>query len=278
MLHEVAAQLRARTDELAAVMTAEGGKPLIENSDEVGWTAAAFDYYAEIGRDSAGRVIPPIESTQLALVVKDPLGVVGCIVPWNYRCSCSPGSWRRRSPRATPPSASRRRSRRSRRWCSRRASTPAGRRCGPARGRRRSRRRDQRRRARRLRRVHRLGRDRQEIAAACADRVARINLEMGGKDPFIVCADVGGRWLESRRAAAPGPPPERRPGLHVGRALLRDGGPLRRLRRGVPRPHRDAARRRPDRAGTDIGPMVSAPQREKVAAQVEAAVEAGAEF
>ena len=34
-------------------MTAEGGKPLIENSDEVGWTAAAFDYYAEIGRDSA---------------------------------------------------------------------------------------------------------------------------------------------------------------------------------------------------------------------------------
>ena len=84
MLHEVADRLRAKTEELAAVMTAEGGKPLLENSDEVGWTAAAFDYYAEIGRDSAGRVIPPIESTQLALVVKDPLGVVGCIVPWNY--------------------------------------------------------------------------------------------------------------------------------------------------------------------------------------------------
>ena len=29
-------------------------------------------------------MIPPIESSQLALVVKDPLGVVGCIVPWNY--------------------------------------------------------------------------------------------------------------------------------------------------------------------------------------------------
>ena len=65
-------------------MTLEGGKPLIENSDEVGWTAACFDYYAEIGRDSAGRVIPSIESSQLALVVKEPLGVVGCIVPWNY--------------------------------------------------------------------------------------------------------------------------------------------------------------------------------------------------
>ena len=65
-------------------MTLEGGKPLVENSDEVGWTAAAFDYYAEIGRNSAGRVIPPIESTQLALVLKEPIGVVGCIVPWNY--------------------------------------------------------------------------------------------------------------------------------------------------------------------------------------------------
>ena len=65
-------------------MTLEGGKPLIENRDEVGWTAAAFDYYAEIGRDAAGRVIPPIESSQLALVVKDPVGPVGCIVPWNY--------------------------------------------------------------------------------------------------------------------------------------------------------------------------------------------------
>ena len=58
MLHEVAARLRANTDELAATMTLEGGKPLIENRDEVGWTAAAFDYYAEIGRDSAGRRDP----------------------------------------------------------------------------------------------------------------------------------------------------------------------------------------------------------------------------
>ena len=74
MLHEVATRLRARTDELAELMTLEGGKPRVENADEIGWTAAAFDYYAEIGRDSAGRVIPPIESSQLALVVKEPVG------------------------------------------------------------------------------------------------------------------------------------------------------------------------------------------------------------
>src|SRR3954453_14356454 len=84
LLHDVAARLRARTDELARVMTLEGGKPLVENSDEVSWTAAAFDYYAEMGRNFGGRVIPSIESTQLAMVMKEPMGVVACIVPWNY--------------------------------------------------------------------------------------------------------------------------------------------------------------------------------------------------
>ena len=81
LLHEIASRLRARTEELARVMTLEGGKPLVENSDEVGRAATAFDYYAEMGRNFAGRVIPSIESTQLALVLKEPMGVVGCIVP-----------------------------------------------------------------------------------------------------------------------------------------------------------------------------------------------------
>ena len=48
LLHEVANRMRARTDELAELVTLEGGKPRIENADEVGWTAAAFDYYAEL--------------------------------------------------------------------------------------------------------------------------------------------------------------------------------------------------------------------------------------
>ena len=76
--------MRARTDELAELMTREGGKPLVENRDEVGWTASAFDFYAELARTAEGRVIPPVESSQLALVLKEPLGLVTCIVPWNY--------------------------------------------------------------------------------------------------------------------------------------------------------------------------------------------------
>jgi len=83
-LHEVARKLREHEEALARQMTLEGGKPVVENLDEVGWTAACFDYYAEIGRHSRGRVIPSIESSQLSLVLKEPYGVVGCIVPWNY--------------------------------------------------------------------------------------------------------------------------------------------------------------------------------------------------
>ena len=70
--HDVARRIREKTDALAETMAREGGKPRIENSDEVGWTAAAFDYYAEMGRNFAGRVIPPIEPSQLALVLKEP--------------------------------------------------------------------------------------------------------------------------------------------------------------------------------------------------------------
>ncbi|MGD9315700.1 MAG: aldehyde dehydrogenase family protein, partial [Anaerolineae bacterium] len=83
-LHQVARKMREMEDQLARQLTLEGGKPLVENLDEIGWTAACFDYYAQIGRHSRGRVIPSIESSQLSLVLKEPYGVVGCIVPWNY--------------------------------------------------------------------------------------------------------------------------------------------------------------------------------------------------
>src|SRR5215211_3569759 len=84
LFHEIANNLRGHADELAEIMTKEGGKPFIENHDEVGWTAACFDYYGEIARDSVGYLPAPIEPQQLALVVKEPVGVVACIVPWNY--------------------------------------------------------------------------------------------------------------------------------------------------------------------------------------------------
>ena len=84
LFHEIAGNLRGHADELAEIMTNEGGKPFIENRDEVTWTAACFDYYGQIARDSVGYLPAPIEAQQLALVIKEPVGTVACIVPWNY--------------------------------------------------------------------------------------------------------------------------------------------------------------------------------------------------
>lgn len=84
LLHTIAREIRAHRLELAELLTLEGGKPLLENLDEIEWVAACFDYYAELGRDLKGRVIAPVQPHQFNAVVKEPMGVVGAIVPWNY--------------------------------------------------------------------------------------------------------------------------------------------------------------------------------------------------
>jgi betaine-aldehyde dehydrogenase len=84
LLHEVARKMRERSEELATLLTRECGKPLVENRDELGWSATCFDYYAELQRNTRGRVIPSVEASQLSMVLKEPYGVVAAIVPWNY--------------------------------------------------------------------------------------------------------------------------------------------------------------------------------------------------
>ena len=83
-LHRAAARIRDDKEGLAILLTREGGKPLPENRDEVDWIAACLDYYAEIGRDVVGRVISPVARNQFNFVLKEPYGVAGLIVPWNY--------------------------------------------------------------------------------------------------------------------------------------------------------------------------------------------------
>ena len=260
-------------------MTEEGGKPLVENRDELEWTAAAFDYYAEIGRDHAGRVIPPIEASQLAMVVKDPLGVVGCIVPWNYpllllawkvapalaasNCVvCKPSELTPLSTLMLAPAFE---------------HLPAGvvsllagagdvGEClashpdvdcvaftgSVATG--------------------------KKVAEACTPRMARMNLEMGGKDAFIVCADVadrievaarGGAWAAFLNAGQVCTSAER---FYVAEEVFDEYV-------GAFVDHtRSLVLGDPFETGTDIGPMVSEPQRAKVLAQLEQAGEAGAEI
>ncbi|HEY3121682.1 MAG TPA: aldehyde dehydrogenase family protein [Vicinamibacteria bacterium] len=83
-LHQAARKIREDGEGLAVLLTKEGGKPLPENRDEVEWIAACLDYYAEIGRDAVGRVISPVARHQFNFVIKEPYGVCGLIVPWNY--------------------------------------------------------------------------------------------------------------------------------------------------------------------------------------------------
>jgi len=83
-LHQIAAKIREHHDELVRMLTQEEGKPIPENDEEIWWVEETFDYYAELARHERGRVIPPGEPGQFNFVIKEPYGVVACIVPWNY--------------------------------------------------------------------------------------------------------------------------------------------------------------------------------------------------
>ena len=60
------------------------GKPYKESFDEVGWSASAIDYYAEIARHENGKVLGSAVDGQFHFTTKDPLGVVVIILPFNY--------------------------------------------------------------------------------------------------------------------------------------------------------------------------------------------------
>src|SRR5213592_4396921 len=84
LMHQFAARLRDKAHAVARQLTLEGGKPLIENLDEVEWCAACFDYFGELARDQGGKVPSPVFRHQVNFVRKEPYGVVVAIVPWNY--------------------------------------------------------------------------------------------------------------------------------------------------------------------------------------------------
>jgi succinate-semialdehyde dehydrogenase/glutarate-semialdehyde dehydrogenase len=74
----------ANQDDLAALMTLEQGKPLAESRGEVAYGAAFIEWFAEEGKRTYGDTIPAHASDKRIVVVKEPIGVVGCITPWNF--------------------------------------------------------------------------------------------------------------------------------------------------------------------------------------------------
>jgi acyl-CoA reductase-like NAD-dependent aldehyde dehydrogenase len=275
LFHEIAGDLRGHADELAEIMTREGGKPFIENHDEVTWTAACFDYYGEIARDSVGYLPAPIEAQQLALVIKEPVGTVACIVPWNYPLllaawkvvpALAAGNAVILKPSEETPLA-------TRRMAELIEGLPEG----------------------LLQVVYGAGdvgemlvrhpeidmvaftgsqETGRKVGLAAAERLIPANLELGGKDPFIICDDVdievaaqGAVWAACLNAGQVCTSSER---FYVMSEVVDDFVEASRsyvesLRIGDPMDER-----------TDIGPMINAKGREKVERHVGEAIRKGA--
>ncbi|WP_413877211.1 aldehyde dehydrogenase family protein [Albidovulum sp.] len=84
VMHEIAAVMRRDKALYAEYLTREEGKPYKESLDEVSWCATAMDYYAEIARHEAGRIAGTTVPGQFHFAVKEPLGTVVIILPFNY--------------------------------------------------------------------------------------------------------------------------------------------------------------------------------------------------
>lgn len=71
-------------DQLAAIMTAEQGKPLAESKGEVAYGASFVEWFAEEAKRTYGRVIPTHAADKRLLTVSQPVGVCAAITPWNF--------------------------------------------------------------------------------------------------------------------------------------------------------------------------------------------------
>lgn len=74
----------ANQDDLAQIMTAEQGKPLAESKGEIAYAASFIDWFAEEGKRLYGDVIPTHQTDKRLLVLRQPIGVVAAVTPWNF--------------------------------------------------------------------------------------------------------------------------------------------------------------------------------------------------
>ena len=71
-------------EDLAQILTAEQGKPLFESRGEIAYGANFIEWFAEEGKRIYGDIIPPPSNDKRIVVIKQPVGVVACITPWNF--------------------------------------------------------------------------------------------------------------------------------------------------------------------------------------------------
>jgi len=80
-LHDL---MMANQEDLAVLMTAEQGKPLAESRGEVAYAASFIEWFGEEGKRLYGDVIPGHQPDKRIMVLRQPVGVVAAITPWNF--------------------------------------------------------------------------------------------------------------------------------------------------------------------------------------------------
>jgi len=76
--------MMANQDDLAVIMTAEQGKPLAESRGEIAYAASFIEWFAEEGKRLYGDIIPAHQADKRIMVLRQPIGVVAAITPWNF--------------------------------------------------------------------------------------------------------------------------------------------------------------------------------------------------
>lgn len=91
LLLDLAGLIRDNADELARLETQNVGKPIRESRDEVALAADCFEYYAGAINKVGGQNIP-VAASGVSLTFREPVGVCGLIVPWNFPIAIT--SWK----------------------------------------------------------------------------------------------------------------------------------------------------------------------------------------
>jgi succinate-semialdehyde dehydrogenase/glutarate-semialdehyde dehydrogenase len=74
----------ANVEDLAIIMTAEQGKPLAESRGEIAYAASFIEWFAEEGKRLYGDIIPGHQTDKRIMVLRQPVGVIAAITPWNF--------------------------------------------------------------------------------------------------------------------------------------------------------------------------------------------------
>ena len=83
VLFRLAERIRARRSELAELETVNSGKPIVESEYDMDDAATCFEYYGGLATKINGEVLP-VPAEAVAFAMREPVGVAGQIIPWNY--------------------------------------------------------------------------------------------------------------------------------------------------------------------------------------------------